>query len=138
MDPRYQAQLLSVHRRPRSDLREARVPLYRVIPLDLDKRTEATAFLCQNFRRAWKTRKRLTREIFRCGRLAEQSGGLAIGPTGDIYGSVVRCVADANAYYELSFDSAAASRVDVYRGLQVRLDKSWLAARTNTGYYAQP
>jgi hypothetical protein len=70
--------------------------------------------------------------------LAEQSGGLAIGPTGDIYGSIVRSVADANFYYELSFDSAPADRVDVYHTLEIRLDKPGLTARTNTGYYAQP
>ena len=70
--------------------------------------------------------------------LAEQSGGRAFGPTGDIYGSIVRCVADANAFYELSFDSAAAERVDVYHALAVRLNKPGLTARTNTGYYAQP
>jgi hypothetical protein len=70
--------------------------------------------------------------------LAEQSGGQAIGPTGDIYAGIARCVADANAYYELSFDSAKADRVDVYHGLQITLDKPGLTARTNTGYYAQP
>jgi hypothetical protein len=70
--------------------------------------------------------------------LAEQSGGRAIGPTGDIYAGVARCVADASAYYELAFDAAAADRVDVYHALQIALDKPGVTARTNTGYYAQP
>ena len=121
-----------------TSLREVRVTLYGVIPLDLDKGTEATAFLYQNFMKGVEDAKQADAGNLSLQVLAEQSGGRAIGPTGDIYGSVVRCVADANAYYELSFDSAAASRVDVYRGLQVKLDKLGLTARTNTGYYAQP
>jgi hypothetical protein len=109
-----------------------------VIPLDLDTGTEATAFMYQNFMNGVENAKQADAGDLSLQVLAEQSGGRAIGPTGDIYASVVRCVADAKAYYELSFDSAAATQVDVYRGLQVRLDKTGLTARTNTGYYAQP
>jgi len=121
-----------------TNLREARVTLYSVIPLDLNKGNEASAFLYQNFMKGVENAKQADAGDLSLQVLAKQSGGRAIGPTGDIYASVVRCVADANAFYELSFDSAAASQVDVYRGLQVRLDKPGLKARTNTGYYAQP
>src|SRR6201996_5687307 len=121
-----------------TNLREARMTLYGVIPLDLDKGTEASAFLYENFMKGVEDAKQADAGNLSLQVLAEQSGGRAIGPTGDIYGSVVRCVAETKAYYELSFDSAAATRVDVYRGLQVRLDKPGLTARTNTGYYAQP
>jgi VWFA-related protein len=138
MDPRNQSSFFHSIVDLSTNLREARVTLYGVIPLDLDKGTEATAFLYQNFMKGVENAKEADAGNLSLQVLAEQSGGRAIGPTGDIYGSVVRCVADANAYYELSFDSAPTSRVDVYRGLQVKLDKPGLTARTNTGYYAQP
>jgi VWFA-related protein len=138
MDPRNKSSFFHSIVDLSTNLREARVTLYGVIPLDLDKGTEATAFLYQNFMKGVEDAKQAEPGNLSLQVLAEQSGGRAIGPTGDIYGSVVRCVADANAYYELSFDSAAASRVDVYRGLQVRLDKPGQTAHTNTGYYAQP
>jgi VWFA-related protein len=121
-----------------TNLREARVTLYGVIPLDLNRGTEAYAYMYQNFMKGVESAKQADAGNLSLQVLAEQSGGRAIGPTGDIYGSIVRCVADANAYYELSFDSAAANRVDVYHGLQVRLDRPGLAVRTSTGYYAQP
>jgi len=106
-----------------TSLREARVTLYGVIPQDMDKGTEARAFMYQNFLKGVETAKQADAGNLSLQVLAEQSGGRALGPTGDIYGDIVRCVADANAYYELSFDSAAADRVDVYHGLEVKLNR---------------
>jgi VWFA-related protein len=121
-----------------TSLREARVTLYGVIPQDMDKGTEARAFMYQNFLKGVETAKQAGAGNLSLQVLAEQSGGRALGPTGDIYGDIVRCVADANAYYELSFDSAAADRVDVYHGLEVKLNRPGLTVRRNAGYYAQP
>ena len=70
--------------------------------------------------------------------LAYQSGGEALDPSGDLAGQLARCVADANAYYEISFDSAPADNADEYHGLEVKLDKPGLIAQTNAAYYAQP
>jgi VWFA-related protein len=121
-----------------TNLREARVTLYGVIPLDMDKGNEAYAFMYQNFMKGVESAKQADAGNLSLQVLAEQSGGRAIGPTGDIYAGVARCVADASAYYELAFDAAAADRVDVYHALQIALDKPGVTARTNTGYYAQP
>jgi VWFA-related protein len=121
-----------------TSLREARVTLYGVIPQDMDKGTEARAFMYQNFLKGVESAKQADAGNLSLQVLAEQSGGRTPGPTGDIYGDIVRCVADANAYYELSFDSAAAGRVDVYHGLEVKLARPGLRVRTNMGYYAQP
>jgi VWFA-related protein len=114
------------------------VTLYGIIPLDLNIGNEAYAYRYQSFMKGVVSAKQADAGNLSLQVLAEQSGGRALAPTGDIYGSIVRCVADANAYYELSFDSAATSRVDAYRELAVRLNKPGLTARTNTGYYAQP
>jgi len=121
-----------------TNLREARMTLYGVIPLDPNMGNEAYAYLYQNFMKGVESAKQADAGNLSLQVLAEQSGGRAIGPTGDIYGGIVQCVADSNAYYELSFDSAPSERVDMYHALQVRLGKPGLTARTNTGYYAQP
>jgi VWFA-related protein len=121
-----------------TSLREARVTLYGVIPLDMNQGNELRAFTYQNFLKGVESAKQADAGNLSLQVLAEQSGGRAVGPTGDIYGAIVRCVADAKAYYELSFDAAAADRVDVYHGVEVRLDRPGLTVRTNTGYYAQP
>jgi VWFA-related protein len=138
MDPKNQSGFFHSIVDLSTNLREARVTLYSVIPLDLDMGNDAHAFLYQNFMKGVESAKQADAGNLSLQVLAKQSGGRAIGPTGDIYGSIVRCVADAQAYYEVSFDAAVADRVDVYHGLEVTLDKPGLAARTNTGYYAQP
>jgi len=138
MDPRNQSSFFHSIVDLSTSLREARVTLYGVIPQDMDKGTEARAFMYQNFMKGVESAKQADAGNLSLQVLAQQSGGRALGPTGDIYGDIVRCVADANAYYELSFDSAAAGRVDVYHGLEVKLDRAGLTVRTNTGYYAQP
>ncbi len=121
-----------------TNLREARVTLYGIIPLDLNLGSEAFAYRYQSFMKGVESARQADAGNLSLQVLAEQSGGRAVGPTEDIYGSIVRCLADANAYYELSFDSAAAARMDVYHELAVTLDKPGLTVRTNTGYYAQP
>jgi VWFA-related protein len=138
MDPRNQSSFFHSIVDLSTNLREARMTLYGVIPLDLNKGNGAYAYLYQNFMKGVESAKQADAGNLSLQVLAEQSGGRAIGPTGDIYGGIVRCVADSNAYYELSFDAAPAERVDIYHALQVRLDKPGLTARTNTGYYAQP
>ena len=138
MDPRNQSSFFHSIVDLSTSLREARMTLYGVIPLDLNKGNEVYAYLYQNFMKGVENAKQADAGNLSLQVLAEQSGGRAIGPTGDIYAGIARCVADVNAYYELSFHSAPADRVDVYHALQVTLDKPGVTARTNTGYYAQP
>jgi VWFA-related protein len=138
MDPRNQSSFFHSIVDLSTSLREARMTLYGVLPLDLNMGNEAYAYLYQNYMKGVESAKQADAGNLSLQVLAEQSGGRAVGPTGDIYAGIVRCVADGRAYYELSFDSVPAERVDVYHALEIRLDKPGLTARTNTGYYAQP
>ena len=70
--------------------------------------------------------------------LAVQSGGQALSPSNDLAGQIEQCVRDAGAYYTISFTPPPADGPNEYHDLKVRVDKSGLAARTNTGYYNQP
>jgi VWFA-related protein len=69
--------------------------------------------------------------------VAYQSGGRVLNSSNDIAGEIASCTTDANAFYVLSFDSAPPDGPIQYHGLEVKLDKPGLTARTRTGYYAQ-
>jgi VWFA-related protein len=70
--------------------------------------------------------------------LATQTGGLALTASNDITAQLQRCIADAEAYYELSFDPPPAEHPDEYHHLEIKMAKPGLTARTRQGYYAQP
>ena len=56
--------------------------------------------------------------------LAIHSGGLVLSRSGDLAGQISRCVADAQRYYEISFDAAEDATSLQYRALQVKLDRA--------------
>lgn len=70
--------------------------------------------------------------------LAMQTGGLTLGPGNDLAKLLERCMADAAAYYELSFDPPPSERRNEYHSLQVKVAQPGLIARTRTGYYSGP
>jgi VWFA-related protein len=70
--------------------------------------------------------------------LAIQSGGLTLGPDNDLALQINRCIADANAFYTISFDPPRAEHADEYHDLKVQIAQPGLIVRTSTGYYNQP
>jgi VWFA-related protein len=70
--------------------------------------------------------------------LATQSGGIAFAPSNDIAAGLRKCIADASAYYEVSFDSSADSTPNEYHRLEIHVAKRGLSARTRQGYYSHP
>jgi len=72
--------------------------------------------------------------------LAVQSGGMSLngGNHGHPEDQIKTCLADADAYYRISFDPPKSTESDEYHDLKVRVAKPGLTARTNTGYYDQP
>jgi hypothetical protein len=70
--------------------------------------------------------------------LAYQSGGRVFNSGNDLAGEIAKCVGDANAFYVLTFHGLAGDGPDEYHALEIKLDKPGLAARTRSGYYAQP
>lgn len=72
------------------------------------------------------------------GVIAAQSGGLVLNPGNDIAAELQKCVADAGAYYEISFDPAITDRPNEYHHVEVRVAKPGLTTRTRQGYYSQP
>jgi hypothetical protein len=70
--------------------------------------------------------------------LAYQSGGLVLNSSNDIANEIATCIADAKAYYALTFEAAPGDGPNEYHALEVKLDKPGLLARSRFGYYAQP
>jgi VWFA-related protein len=70
--------------------------------------------------------------------IATQSGGVALTSSNDITGSVRQCLADMQAYYEISFAPPLDQKRDQYHHIEVRVADRKLTARTRQGYYEQP
>jgi VWFA-related protein len=118
-------------------LRDARVTLYNVSSAGTNA-SLGRAFYYEEFVKGVTSANRIQSGNLGLQVIAVQSGGRVLNLTNDIAGSVASCLADAKAYYTLSFDSAVAAHPDEYHTLQVKIDEPKLTARTRTGYYAQP
>jgi hypothetical protein len=70
--------------------------------------------------------------------LVTQTGGVILGPDNDLAAQINRCLADADAFYRISFDPAHAEHADEYHDLKLVVDKPGLTVRTNKGYYDEP
>jgi hypothetical protein len=70
--------------------------------------------------------------------LAVQSGGCVLNSGNDITNLVRSCLVDAGAFYSVSFDPPPGNPSNQYHGLQVKIGKPGLTARTRTGYYVRP
>jgi VWFA-related protein len=69
--------------------------------------------------------------------LARQSGGRVMIYGKNIPEGISECIADLDAYYMLSFNSAPAAQPGEYHSLAVKVDKPGLSVRTNGMYYAE-
>ena len=70
--------------------------------------------------------------------LAHISGGQVYMNEKDMTPELAACLADANSYYVLGFDSVPSAIPDEFRSIEVTVDKPGVTVRTNTAYFAQP
>ena len=70
--------------------------------------------------------------------LATQSGGRVFETDRDIVSQIESCVANASAFYTISFDPPKAKQPDEYHDLKIQVNPPEWLARTNTGYYDEP
>ena len=119
-------------------LRQAHITLYSVVPLNLSIGTGLRTFLYQDFLKGVENPSHVDAANLALQVLATQSGGQVLDKNGDLSAQISRCVQDADAYYELTFDAEPAQHADAYHRLEVQVNKPGLVARTTTVYYAQP
>ncbi|HEV2485251.1 MAG TPA: VWA domain-containing protein [Terracidiphilus sp.] len=70
--------------------------------------------------------------------IATQTGGKVLYGNNNIAKMIDQCLADAQAFYVLTFNAPHATHPNEYNGIQVQVNKPGLKARARTGFYAQP
>jgi VWFA-related protein len=127
-------------------LREGRITVYSVDPsaiVDLEPGLTAvgTSRLRPSDENSYADNASRPGEIHSIGLtlpvIAIQTGGLALYPGNDIASELQRCMADADAYYEISFEPAIADQPNEFHRLEIRIAKPGLIGRTRQGYYWQ-
>jgi VWFA-related protein len=122
-----------------SKLREARIAVYSVSATDAGLgAAPARRFMYQDFLKGVKSPRQADTGNLALKVLALQSGGSVLGPDNDLVGQINSCIAEANAFYTLSFNPPHANHPDEYHDLKVQVEQPGLTVRTNTGYYDQP
>jgi VWFA-related protein len=120
-----------------TQLRQGRVTLYSIDPVGATEGV-GRAFYYQDFVKGISKAGQASFGDLGLQVLATQSGGLALNSSNDIVSLLHQAMADAEAYYELSFDPPPGDRRDEYHHLEIRVAKPGLIARTRQGYYSQP
>lgn len=120
-------------------LREARTVVYSASPIDSSMGAAARApFLYQDFVKPVSDAKQAQSGNLGLRVLAVQTGGKILGPSNDVAGQISQCIADADSFYQLTFEPAPAEHADEYHSLKLSVAQPGVTVRTNTGYYDQP
>jgi VWFA-related protein len=119
-------------------LREAHMTLYSIDPLGMSDAGGTRTFYYKEFLKGVPSPNKALPGNLGLQVLAVQSGGLVLNSTNDLVGAIADCASDADAFYVLSFDGARADHANEFHALAVTVDKPGIAARSRTGYYAQP
>ena len=119
-------------------LRQARITLYSIDPLGLADSRGLRALRYEGYVKGVKKASQVQIGNLALQVLAEQSGGRVFNYNNDVAGEIATCIADANAFYVVTFDGLPGDGPNEYHALEVKIDKPGLTARTRTGYYAQP
>ncbi|MGA8594363.1 MAG: VWA domain-containing protein [Bryobacteraceae bacterium] len=116
----------------------ARMTLYSIDPLGTADAAGVRTTYYENFLKGVRGEKQAQPGNLALQVLASQSGGRVLNSSNDIASEIASCVVDAHAFYVLSFNPPPADGPNEYHGLEVKIDKPRLKARTRTVYYAQP
>ena len=121
-----------------TSLRKAHITLYSVTPLNLMPETAQNAFLYKSYLKGVESPKQADSQNLALQVLATHSGGQVLVKSGNLSAQLTRCIADANSYYEISFEASDTDRVLAYHALDVKADLAKAEVRTLTAYYAIP
>lgn len=119
-------------------LRQARITLYSIDPVGLRSAGSIQNSYYEGFLKGVSSVSRAQPGNMGLQVIATQIGGRVFTSATDLKDAIASCIADASAYYVLTFAAARADRANEYHSLQVTVDKPGMTARTRTGYYAQP
>jgi VWFA-related protein len=137
LDSKQQNQLFATVVDLSTRLRQAHVTLYSINPIGAAESVGRT-FYYQDFVKGIAKPGQVQVGDLSVQVLATQSGGLVLNGSNNVAGLLEQCMADAEAYYELSFSPAPSDHRDEYHHLSIQVAKPGLIARTRDGYYSQP
>jgi len=118
-------------------LREARMAVYSVAPTNISNDGQRT-FMYQDFLKGVASPLKADTGNLALKVLVTQSGGLILGPDNNLALQIDRCIADAGAFYAISFNPPRAKHADEYHALKVQVSQPGVVVRTDTGYYNEP
>jgi VWFA-related protein len=116
-----------------TQLQEARITLYGISP-SATRGVDVRDFLYRSYLKGVSNAKNLEPGNLGLQVLAINSGGLVLGIGNDLAELLQKCLADTEAYYEISFAPTGAKQGE-YHHLQIQIAKPGLKARTREGYY---
>jgi len=119
-------------------LRQARITLYAIDPIGVGDAGGTRVTYYQEFLKGVASQSHGQPGNLALQVLAVQSGGSVVNATNDLDTAIANCVADADSFYTLTFNTDAAGKPNTYHALGVTVGKPGIKARTRTGYYAQP
>ncbi len=138
LSPKQQRQIFRSIVNISDELRQARITLYDVDPLGTSDAGGFRTMYYKEFLKGVTRPSQVQDGNLALQVLAAQSGGLVLNSSNDVAGEITKCTQDAQNYYVLTMDAATATDGDQYHGIEIKLDKPGLTARTRTAYYAQP
>ncbi|MGB7285040.1 MAG: VWA domain-containing protein [Candidatus Acidiferrum sp.] len=136
LDAKQQQQIFDTAVKLSTLLREGHVTLYSIDPLGTAD-FAGRAFRWEAFTKGISKPSQAEWGNLALQVIATQSGGLALTASNDVTGLLQQCVADTQAYYEISFSPSLDQKPATYHRLEVRLADRKMTARTNQGYYVQ-
>jgi VWFA-related protein len=119
-------------------LRRARITISSIDPLGTADAGGFQTFYYEEYVKGVKKPSQVQLANLALQVIATQSGGRVLNSSNDVAGEIASVVADANAFYVLTFDGLPGDGPNEYHALEIKLDKPGLKALTRTGYYAQP
>jgi len=119
-------------------MRTAQITLYSVAPLNLMPETAQNAFLYKTYLKGVESPKQADSQNLALQVLATHSGGQVLSKSGNLSAQLMRCIADANSYYEISFEASSTEQARAYHAIAVKTNQAKAEVRTLTSYYAIP
>lgn len=120
-----------------TQLRKSQITIYSVDPLglqDVGIRTNAYASYLKGVSKPSNVEAgNLGLQVF-----AIHSGGLVLNSGNDLAELLQKCLADTEAYYEITFEPPVASQSNEFHHLEIKVANPKLKVRTFQNYYAQP
>lgn len=119
-------------------LRQANITLYSIDPFGVPDAGTLRINYYEQFLKGVSSPSRALPGNLSLDVMAIQSGGRVLNSSNDLARQIADCIADAETYYVLSFNSRPEHGDEEYRPLTITVDKPGLRVRTRTAYYAQP